>query len=442
MAAHWLACEVADLCLGKPLLRSISASSTISEALAEIKASEGNCISIWSCDYNEINSNNLMNDEKKDCICIGKLCMVDVICYLCKEDNFCSPSLSLKAPVSTLLPKLTCFVKHVEPSTSLLEATDIMLQGVHNIVIPIKSKVSSNSRRKQFQKSSSCTQTNHNGIEFCWLAQEDVIRFLLNSIGFFSPIPTLSIEDLDIIATDILAIGYNSLASSAVEAISCSLSRQTSVAVVDDCGTLIGEISPSTLACGDETISAAIMTLSAGDLIAYIDCGSPAEEIMNVAKSRLKDMNLEGILEEFEVGDSNSTASFSSSDEELPSPKTTLISPKPVSRHGRSSSYSARMLRTAEAIVCHPWSSLVAVMIQAIAHRLNYVWVIEEDYSVVGIVTFASILGILRDYFESLLCRISPTTSVLFSSLSLDSKSLQHRTLFSFGGLFLVVLLV
>ncbi|KAG9158713.1 hypothetical protein Leryth_027461 [Lithospermum erythrorhizon] len=415
MAAHWLACEVADLCLGKPLLRSISASSTISEALAEIKASEGNCISIWSCDYNEINSNNLMNDEKKDCICIGKLCMVDVICYLCKEDNFCSPSLSLKAPVSTLLPKLTCFVKHVEPSTSLLEAIDIMLQGVHNI------------------KSSSCTQTNHNGIEFCWLAQEDVIRFLLNSIGFFSPIPTLSIEDLDIIATDILAIGYNSLASSAVEAISCSLSRQTSVAVVDDCGTLIGEISPSTLASGDETISAAIMTLSAGDLIAYIDCGSPAEEIMNVAKSRLKDMNLEGILEEFEVGDSNSIASFSLSDEELPSPKTTLISPKPVSRHGRSSSYSARMLRTAEAIVCHPWSSLVAVMIQAIAHRLNYVWVIEEDYSVVGIVTFASILGILRDYFESLLCRISPTTSVLFSSLSLDSKSLQHRTLFSFG---------
>lgn len=399
MAAHLLGYEVADLCLGKPTLRSISASATISEALAEIKASEGNCISIWSCDDKYTT---LMNtDEKGDCVCIGKLCMVDIICYLCKDGNFSSPSLALKAPVSTLLSKLTCFVRHVEPSTSLLEAIDIMLEGVQNIVVPINCKFSCNSRRKQLKKSSLCTPTIHNGFEFCWLTQEDVIRFLLSSIGFFSPTPTFSIEELGIISTDILAIGYNSLASSAIDAISCSLSSQTSVAVVDEGGTLIGEISPFTLACSDETITTAIMTLSSGDLMAYIDSGSPPDEIVNVVKSRLKEMNLEGMLEEFEVGESNLALS---SDEESPSPNSVLMSARPGGRHSRSSSsYSARMLRTAEAIVCHPWSSLVAVMIQAIAHRINYVWVIEEDYSVVGIVTFASMLGVLRDHFESFL---------------------------------------
>ncbi|KAL2541538.1 CBS domain-containing protein CBSX5-like [Abeliophyllum distichum] len=80
--------------------------------------------------------------------------------------------------------------------------------------------------------------------------------------------------------------------------------------------------------------------------------------------------------------------SSSSSDDELPSPTTTTFSRS--GRYSRSSSYSARMVRRAEAIVCRPGSSLVAVMVQAIAHRVKYVWVIEDDCSVVGIVTFIS----------------------------------------------------
>lgn len=184
-----------------------------------------------------------------------------------------------------------------------------------------------------------------------------------------------------------------------MEAISLSLADQTSVAIVDDDGVLIGEISPFTLACCDETVAAAIATLSAGDLMAYIDCGGPPEDIVRAVKARLKERNLEGMLEEFCI--SSSFNSSSSSDEELPSPTTNHQSR--LGRLGRSGSYSARMVSRSEATVCHAGSSLVAVMIQAIAHRVNYVWVIEDDDSVVGIVTFAKMLEVFRDYMLSMI---------------------------------------
>lgn len=252
-----------------------------------------------------------------------------------------------------------------------------MLQGAQNLVVPIKS-----CKRKQLQKSI-CTTTNHKGQEFCWLTQEDVVKFLLSSIGLFSPIPTLSIDSLGIISQEFLSINYDSPASLAINDISLSAANQTSVAVTDEEGALIGEISPIALAFCDEMAAAAITTLSAGDLMAYIDSADPPEEIMRIVKSRLKERNLRGLLEELEINY-----------EEIPSPTR-------CGRHSRSGSYSARMMRRAEAIVCYPGSSLVAVMIQAITHRVNYVWVIDEDdCNVVGIVTFANILQVFHQNLE------------------------------------------
>lgn len=278
---------------------------------------------------------------------------------------------------------------------SIVEAIDVILQGAQNLVVPIKASISGSSKRKLTQKSSSMCPTIHNGREFCWLTQEDVIRFLLNSIGLFSPIATLSIDTLGVICYEYLSIKYHSPASSAIGAITESLVNQTSVAVVEGDGILIGEISPFTLACCDESVAAAITTLSAGDLMAYIDCGGPPEDIIRVVIGRLRERNLEGMIEEFTIDSSNS----SSSDEELPNTTTLSRSGK----YSRSSSYSARMVRRAEAIVCHPKSSLVAVMIQAIAHRVSYVWVIDEmDGTVIGIVTFSKILQVFRQHLENM----------------------------------------
>ncbi|XP_021833489.1 CBS domain-containing protein CBSX5 [Prunus avium] len=399
MAVSFLRYEVSDLCLAKPALRSLSASATVADALETLKTCEENFISVWECNHSKTTRS---LDAGQLCRCVGKVCMVDVICYLCKDDNLVSPSAALKAPVSAILCKIPGQVMHVEPSCSLLAAIDLILQGVQNLVVPIRTRLSSSSRRKQHPK---CTTTTfHNGQEFCWLTQEDVVRFLLSSIGLFSPIPAFSIDSLGIISTDILAINYHSSANSALQLISQSLSQQTSVAVVDSEGVLIGEISPFTLACCDESVAAAITTLSAGDLMSYIDCGGPPEHLVRVVMERLKERKLQGVLENYTLTSSSSYAhslmSSSSDEESSVSPNTTL---QPRSgRYSRSSSYSARMVRRAEAIVCHPKSSLVAVMIQAIAHRVNYVWVIEDDCSLVGIVTFSGMLKVFREHLETM----------------------------------------
>ncbi|CAL0310643.1 unnamed protein product [Lupinus luteus] len=378
--------QVSDLCLGKPRLRSLSESATVAEALAALKSSDESFISVWN---------------KEGGVCVGKFCMVDVVCFLCKEESLVSPFSALKTPISHVLSKVPGLVMHLEPSSSLLEAIDLILQGAQNLVVPIlPTKRSSISRRKQHLQKSS-TISNHSGCEFCWLTQEDVIRFLLGSIGLFTPLPALSIDTLGIITSDVLAIDYDSPASSALGAISKSITQQTSVAIVDNDGTFIGEISPFNLACCDETVAAAITTLSAGDLMAYIDCGGPPEDLVRVVKARLKEMNLEKMLQEFTILSPfsidtlvSSTSSSSSSDEESP-----IRAPE---RHRRSYSYSTRMVRKAEAVVCHPKSSLVAVMIQAIAHRVNYLWVIEDDCSLVGIVTFSNILKVFREHLETI----------------------------------------
>ena len=41
-------------------------------------------------------------------------------------------------------------------------------------------------------------------------------------------------------------------------------------------------------------------------------------------------------------------------------------------------------------------------MIQALAHRVSYVWVVEEDGKLSGIVTFSGILKVFREHVKAL----------------------------------------
>ncbi|BBH01821.1 Cystathionine beta-synthase family protein [Prunus dulcis] len=392
MAVSFLRYEVSDLCLAKPALRSLSASATVADALEALKTCEENFISVWDCNHPKTTRS---LDAGQLCRCVGKVCMVDVICYLCKDDNLVSPSAALKAPVSAILSKIPGQVMHVEPSCSLLAAIDLILQGVQNLA------------KQQFKKKTTPKMHHHHLPQWPRVLLADTRRCSPISPQLNWPllsIPAFSIDSLGIISTEILAINYHSSANSALQLISQSLCKQTSVAVVDSEGVLIGEISPFTLACCDESVAAAITTLSAGDLMSYIDCGGPPEHLVRVVMERLKERKLQGVLENYTLTSSSSYAhslmSSSSDEESSVSPNTTL---QPRSgRYSRSSSYSARMVRRAEAIVCHPKSSLVAVMIQAIAHRVNYVWVIEDDCSLVGIVTFSGMLKVFREHLETM----------------------------------------
>ncbi|KAI3741152.1 hypothetical protein L1987_58819 [Smallanthus sonchifolius] len=364
MAISFFASEISDLCLGKPPLRSLPSTATVADAVITLKKSGEIYVSVWSCDRS---CSVAVCHDTGCCRCVGKICMVDVIVYLCKEENLSNPLDALQSSILDVIPKVKGQIRHLEPNSSLLEAIDCILEGAQNLVIPIYTI----SRKNQ---------------QFCWLTQEDVVRFLLNSIGIFSPIPTFTIEALDIIEKSTLTVNYHDPAITTLPLISCSLLEQTSIGVVNKDNRLIGEISPSTLACCDETVAAAIATLSAGDLMAYIDYSGPSDDLVNLVKMRLHERNLTAMLDlmdDYYNPLSSSSSSCCSSDEEFGSVKNGCV--------GRF--YPGRR---SEAIVCHPWNSLIAVMVQMIALRVSYAWVVQQDYTLVGIVTYAEILKQFR----------------------------------------------
>ncbi|KAG4960473.1 hypothetical protein AAZX31_13G224000 [Glycine max] len=388
--------ELSDLCLGKPPLRSLSVRDTVADALAALKRIDDTYVSVWNCNHSFIRKQQpqIKSQEQLQCCCtcIGKVCMVDIICFLSKPQNLSSPSAAFLSPISALLhDNSAVLVRHLPPTASLLEAIDVMHEGVQNLVIPIQI---------QFESLNSNNVHHNDNTTYCWLTQEDVFRYLLNSIGVFSPTPGNPINTLGVIDTqNLFAVCYDDPASSILDLLALSLLYQSSIAIVDPNGKFGGEISPVMLNSCDESVVPAIATLSAGDLTAYIDCGGPPEDLVQLVKERVKEkveeQNLLELLGDETTGTGlTSWSSFSSScssDEEFCSGK-----------NWKLGGYSARVGRRSEAIVCYRWSSLVAVMIQALAHRVSYVWVVEEDGTLTGIVTFQGMLKVFRDHLKSM----------------------------------------
>lgn len=274
---------------------------------------------------------------------------------------------------------------------SVLEAIDCILEGAQNLVVPTQNHRANSARKRLVNRQSSCSR--YNDHECCWLTQEDVVRFLLNSVGAFSPEPASTIELLNVIDHDIMAVTYNKPASSALPYFHRAMTEQKSIAVVDEENRLIGEISPSALAYCDETAAAAIMALSTADLMAYIDCGSPPENLVRLVKAKLEERNLGGMVEMMDefvhsLSPSSSASSCSSDDESLSSRS------QGSSRH--------HVANRCEPIVCSPQSSLLAVMMQALAYRVSCVWVVEEDHTLVGAVTFAGILSVFLEIADGM----------------------------------------
>lgn len=81
--------HVSELCIGKPPVRPLPATATIGDALRALKRTAEPCLSVWATDGKS---------------CVGKVCMAEVICYLCSDENIAAPAAALKAPLSALLP--------------------------------------------------------------------------------------------------------------------------------------------------------------------------------------------------------------------------------------------------------------------------------------------------------------------------------------------------
>jgi hypothetical protein len=96
--------NVSDLCIGKPALRSLPPAATVAEALSALKRG-GGAVAVWG-------------PPETNTTIVGRVCMVDVLCYLCAEENLSSPSSALSAPISALLSEESArLVRRVEPKT-------------------------------------------------------------------------------------------------------------------------------------------------------------------------------------------------------------------------------------------------------------------------------------------------------------------------------------
>uniref|UniRef100_A0A0E0KWV8 CBS domain-containing protein n=1 Tax=Oryza punctata TaxID=4537 RepID=A0A0E0KWV8_ORYPU len=385
--------DVSDLCIGKPPVRWLPPSSTVADAIAEIEAGGSRgpdaAVAVW--------------DGKKGPV-LGRVCMVDVHLFLCGgEGNLASPAAALQATLSDLLAAGAPPVRRIDPDArshhDVLEAVDAFLDGAHCLVVPIRERL------RRAAAAEMC---------MCWLTVEDVVRFFVSSIGLFSATASLSVSQLGIVRPATLAVAAGDRALSAVPLLRAALATHSSVAViVTGAGIaprLAGEVSPLTLCSCDVSVAAAIAALSAGDLTAFVHRGAATPSDL---RCRLRRRNLHGTVDLLYAGDPSSwppspssssssslssLSSFSSSSDDEAEDGFKHYASAPCARRGNRQIVGMRRPATEESIACHPGSSLVAVMAQAIAHRVTQVWVVDaDDGELVGVVRFLDVLWVLRE---------------------------------------------
>lgn len=432
MAVALLSHEVCDLTLGKPSLAWLAASASVRAALVALKQQEDVPeISVWDC---APGSHAIMHQSKGDriavgnphrgsrqstCRCIGKVCMQKIICYLASEHSLCHLAAALDAPITVLLDEKSTCVQHIDPEASLQEALFAIRGGAQNLVVQLKEPLKLCGRvlrgSMSYNKKSmanALTLKSHNGHEYCWLTHEDVLRFLLGSVGVFSPITTMSIKDLGIIQTGVLMVEMDDDAISALDMIKAACSNTTAVAIVEKDSEstsyqIVGEISCSTFQMCNETAAVALAALSVRDFLAYIqDWRSTPDMLMEAMSAKLSkklassESNDESrhvvsqMIHDLEMSEVSSDDEFSV---DSPTGPHDLLG-KHHTVHFQS---NVRFMRSHNGpIFCRPTSSLIAVLMQALAHREHYVWVTNEDDTLVGMVTFADILSVLLNHLN------------------------------------------
>uniref|UniRef100_A0A0A9CB73 Uncharacterized protein n=1 Tax=Arundo donax TaxID=35708 RepID=A0A0A9CB73_ARUDO len=101
--------DVSDLCIGKPPLRWLPPSSTVADAIAELVGGSSRgpdaAVAVW--------------DGKEGSDVAGRVCMADVLLFLCADGNLASPAAALQASLSDLLAAGAPPVRRIEPDARL-----------------------------------------------------------------------------------------------------------------------------------------------------------------------------------------------------------------------------------------------------------------------------------------------------------------------------------
>ncbi|KAI0530742.1 hypothetical protein KFK09_000290 [Dendrobium nobile] len=391
MAAVFLHHVVGDLTVGKPDLREFWEGETVEAAMGEIGEGSERAVTVWRKRGEEV-----VRERERAARFVGILNSLDVVAFLAREGD---REKAMGTPVREIVRHNPSLLKEVDPAARLIDALEMMKQGVQRLLV--RKSVTWKGVSKRFSilyngkwlknsessptilPTNSCESTNFPSSslskenKYCCLSREDVIRFVIGCLGALAPIPLSSISSLATLNTNYY---YIEASSPALEILNNFPENPCAAAVVetsaDGTRKIIGEISAYKLWKCDYVAAAwAMANLSAGQFV----MGSEDED-----QDSLPDFILTSQLENG-IAESPRHKRFSSR-------SIGFLSQQPLG--GLRSMRSMYRGRSAP-LTCRKTSSLAAVMAQMLSHRATHVWVTEvepEENILVGIVSYNDIL--------------------------------------------------
>ncbi|CAL9060015.1 CBS domain-containing protein CBSX6-like isoform X2 [Musa acuminata AAA Group] len=392
MARVFLHHVVGDLTLGKPELVEFSEAETVEAAVRAIGDSADGAIAVWR--RRPMEPAPPPSAERF----IGMLTSLDVVAFLARAGA--DQERAMRTPVSELVAPNPSLLKEVDPGTRLIDALEMMKQGVRHLLVRKSIVWKGFSKRfsilyngrwlKNTQSSSLGGESNSDrpstsalpDNKFCCLSREDVVRFLIGCLGALAPLPLSSISSVGAIGSN---YAYIEASSPALEAIYKIPHDPCAIAVVETNSEgshkIIGDISAYKLWKCDYLAAAwAMANLSAGQFVVGADD-------YGTTPVSVPELPIDSSAGDTGAGDSSRPRKFSSRSIGFFSNQVNQMS---IGRlrsmyRGRSAPWT-----------CKHTSSLAAVMAQMLSHRATHVWVTDadlDDDTLVGIISYTDILN-------------------------------------------------
>ncbi|KAF5206687.1 Cbs domain-containing protein cbsx6 [Thalictrum thalictroides] len=393
MASVFLYHVVGDLTVGKPELVEFCETETIESAIRAIGECTEGGIPVWK--KKQFKGVNFVEDsESRQQRFVGILNSLHVVEFLSREECLKDQQKAMNTPVSEVVSPNNLLLKEVDPGTRLIDALEIMKQGVKRILVPKSVGWKGMSRRfsiiyngKWLKNINTAAGSNSFTANrppfregrFCCLSREDVVRFLIGCLGALAPLPLSSIASLDVVSPH---FHYIEASSPAREITHMHPHDPCAVAVVestpDSQNKIIGEISASKLWKCDYLAAAwGLANLSAGQFVMGVEESTSPRNLPDFPISSIGDNTGEGGGVRPRKFSSRNIGFFGN-----PTSPTLCM--------GRS------MYRGRSApLTCKVTSSLAAVMAQMLSHRATHVWVTEAENEeiLVGVVGYEDILA-------------------------------------------------
>ncbi|XP_071714746.1 CBS domain-containing protein CBSX6-like [Rutidosis leptorrhynchoides] len=410
MASVFLYHVVGDLTVGKPEMVEFTENETVEAAIRAIGESTDCGIAVWRR-RSTVQMGLIENAEMRHQRFVGILNPLDIVAFLAKEDCLKDQEKALKTPVSEVIVPDNTLLKEVDPGTRLIDALEIMRQGVRRLLVPKSKGWKGMSKRFSIlyngkwlknidtnpnitipninrSSPSTPTPTAINRDKYCCLSREDVIRFLIGCLGALAPLPLSSISSLGAINPNYCSIEAS---SPAIEA-ALKIPREPSAFAVVDVTPdgrhkILGEISASKLWKCDYLAAAwALANLSAGQFVTGVED--------NVSSRSLPDLTVA-------AGGSNGGTNIANGSNGGRFIRQRTFSSRSIgffnhNPSGQSFGINRSMYRGRSVpLTCKATSSLAAVMAQMLSHRATHVWVTESENEdvLVGLVGYADILA-------------------------------------------------